>query len=440
MADFEILIKTEGSNQSAQDFDKVAKATDKVTDSTKKASEATEQHHGSTRKLFQGIKELGREVPILGTAFHLLHNPLVAISIISVGLIKIVKDVNAAYKEVADGIEESAKTVGQSGAKFRDAAAATEELTRAQETSKKAADDSTDAFKLQNEQLDLQFKLDSDLLEAQKQLALAKASTPEEKAAAEDRFGKATLALDLRHSKDKQAVIDKAIAEERARQFEAKAQLPDEEALNASLEKARLASQEADAAKRENREAFLDVEAFKAVSGTAPALPGQWQRSLDLELRHGSTAGAIAASKERLEKSKLGLAAAQQAQRNAFAELPPGVGDQAGLDAFIESKTGAVNADINRSGRRISDLQRQGQNEFLTGRGRAQVGDVQQQARVAQGITDNQKAQVEASRQLLNELNAGHHATLGLMQDIIKESATYRREIERLKNQKQNEK
>ncbi len=369
MPKYEIKTVVTGADPAVQEMKKLG-------DATEKAAAQTEKAAGGSKKLFSAVKELGREVPILGAAFHLLHNPIVAISIIGTSLYKIVKNLNDAYYETAKGIDEAAGKVRNTSGAYTDAKQAAEELATAQERLKTATDNAKQAFDEENKAIDRQFDLSEDLLTAQKEVALSKATTPQEKDLVEQQFADSGFNLQLRRSKDKTTLINQEIARQRARQFEAKAGIPDEEKLQAALNAARGASSAEAEAQRENREAFLDVAAITAVTSKGGALPGQFERALGLEAKFGSTAGAAKASQARLAASRGALEAARRIRVNAFAELPPGVGDDESLAQFIQSRSATATSTIQGAGQRISELQRTQQDIFLRGQGAAQVQDI----------------------------------------------------------------
>jgi hypothetical protein len=408
---------------------------------------------GSNRKLLDGLKSFGRELPIVGQGLSILRNGWAALGIVAV----------AAFLKIKKSIEETkaaqerwlglSSTIQVSIDRYSDLKKAVDAVTDAQK-------DLAEQTAAANVLLEAQVKLagqktenEISILDAeeQRQAALIERDVPagpeRERRMSENKikFGAQRNALRTRLTGQTAQAIGQQIAAEKRLQGEAVGSVPNEAALRASVagvEKDRAALEQA---RRVNVDVGKDFEIARLVSQLQPNEdlrkildPGQLltARKLGLIPEYFGTAELVSKANailpglgEQRAASLDTVARAQSSLNIALGALPAGVATAADIDPFIRAAESKASDTATASYFREQELQAKLGSVIRGGANAQAVGGIQLQTeRIRGGIA------VDAAT--LNDAKAAHGATaaevMAFLKQIVADGRVTKEELRRL--------
>lgn len=446
MADFEILIKTEGASTAAKDIDKVSAATSEATKATKAHGAETELLSAKKSKLIAGFKALGHEIPIIGALIRAAKNPFTllgfGIAAVVAVVYQFIESINAMAKEIRkfDSINLALRNwqevAAQAAASNREFAASITAIVKSTETVE-------EKFNKTKDIISKTFGVESQLAEKNKVLELAQVDkevaagrmSPAQgaavKAGIENRYGAEAQDRSEREIAARQnaaAIANKQAAEDRAK---AENELP---GLNAKMAEARR--------KLQSRQAFLAAKESTAGADREKILTARENEEGNL----GGVFGFIRrqlgqlSPDEQLKAHDLEMDQARAAVINA----------QSGFDAASAARnaargrvTGAVTSQLNTFrafGEEGANLSRARGAGALFGPIDTATRATNVEGEMAKEALENAKQQAAKNEELLRSILGTQHISIELQQTAFRESARLRAEMEKLQNQMRNNK
>ena len=469
MADFEILIKTEGASDSVKKFDDIAKATDKAKEATKAHGAEVEGLTIKKGKLLGGFKALGHEIPIIGTLLHALKNPFTLLGVAGVAAF-------VAIKKSVDEAAESTRLWKESSEKLSTSLTAYTDLKKAIDLVKGAQDSLAKATGSANEVLQGQIDLLRENIEAQigvveaekeRQAALIERDEkdPVNKARrlAENNtvFGSRISAMRGSLPGQEAQLVEKQIEQEKQLQRNAADEVPNEASLRESLGQVEEDRRKLEEARRKNRKKTQRAELIRMAaehgdkinvhSIDSPFTSGQISALGEEGLLEGGgfinvgkaktiLPGAVAESKLTAERVAVGRARL----RAGLGALPPGAVKAGLLDGGSVSDFMAT-AEAESAGTQNSSFARQRtlesqrdkllrQQQGIVGIDRitSQTTAIKGDTAIADAVDQAAQKQKESDARLLRSLDAKHSADLDSNEKIIQR-------LEKWENQSRNQ-
>jgi hypothetical protein len=432
-------------------------------------AQATEKVTGAKNRLFEGLKKLGNQVPIVGYLLSALKNPFTAIGVAALLAKKAIDDYVGAVDEMAESVRAVGSLQGRVTAFFDVIASSNARSDAFAESLKKIATqagDAGDKLRQVNEQIQRQNRLAAEKEGALKALARAQIDDDEStKKISALEAAKRRAAVDVSFAAQARAREDAAetaqqvatrnAAREAAEQAEtAGAALPgakaesDVEAMRLKQLRDKVKAEQDDLAKEEAL--LLDEEKklrdkLQPFGNDALGKAGQIASLMLLDRGKGRDEEARKQLEEKLEDNiqRRNSIGASRSLRDAD------VVKQEAIAAAAENRRKVLEDIAGRGVGTARDLNRQAdeQARAIEERRAAQrtivpiqekadaLGAGVEQRRIAREVTDKQ---IQAAEQLLGEVMAGNKATLELQQRILNESRSFREEIERIKNRELN--
>lgn len=452
MADFEILIKTEGASQSVQEFDKVAKGLDKAKDATKAHGAETEVLTSKKSKLIAGFKALGHEIPLVSTLLHAAKNSYtllgVGISAVVAIVYQFIESIDAMAKEINKfesirlALHNWKEVAAQAAANNQSFAESINAIIRSLDTAE-------DRFNKTKDKISKTFGIESQLAEKTKGLehahidqeVAAGRMTPAQgvaaKAGIDERFGAEARDRAEREVTARQnaaAIANQEAAADRAR---AESELP---GLDAGVKEAGrklqsrqafLAALESDAADRRMK-ILAAREKYEESGAFVGGLRGDFSSlGSDLFRNKGTPDEQLRAMDLELDQARAGVVNAQS-----------GFDTATGARNAVRGRvTGAVTSQLNtfkafkEEGANLSRAR--GANQLFgpidIATGRTEAG-----AAAAKEALENQRKQNERLEEIIHQILGNQHMSIATQQNIMRESATIRAEQEKLLNRSKN--
>lgn len=371
------------SDQAARDVGKTADELKKLKTSADSAGDATDKLTGRQKKMVDGLKAIGREIPILGTLLHAVKNPFTLLGVAGVAAFAAIKKAIEESKQSQEDWKTSAANVSVSLKAYSDITKAVDSLRDAQAGLLAQTNSVNAAIQSQVDLLGESIGQQIKVLEAQKSLEDARierdVADPVEKARKlrenELTFGARTAALRGSLPGQQAQLVEGQIAAERRLQIEAVEEVPDEAQLRAAVqgvEKDRAGLQSALVTNRQKfqraellRKAVRGDDVFKEfTAGQRAALESEGvifqnrnngEVTINTALAQKLLPGAEAEST--LAKNRVG--SLRSSLNAGLGSLPAGVATEADIPGFLSAAESSAAKTANASYSRQQTLEAQ---------------------------------------------------------------------------------
>lgn len=451
MAKYEIKVVTSGAKQAADEFEKLGNKSEQTKKKLEDTGKSVDQLTGKQRKMVDGLKALGQELPIIGTLINTVKNPFILLGTIGVtAFVAISKAVDEARGSI-ERYNSYAGNVKVSLSAYQDVTAAIKQLTEAQKALADQAE-STNTF-LQG-QVDLLAENANQgirVLEAEKELAAARiekeVADPVERARKlkenDLKFGMSILGVRGSLPGQQAELIKQQIAAEKQLQVDAGNEVPNEQGLRSAVRGVQADRSALESARVDNRRKSQRAALFERVAGLSPeesiwtALDSGQLAQLQQEVDFSSISKPsqfVDRAKELLPGAQAQSTIARERVSRLSSSLRAGIGalpagavrfgileDEGRIPDFINQAEGEAAGTQNASYRRettmaakVNQLNRQQAGEVAVSKIGVQTvgirGDIAIEQAVRQALAEQAKAFAEALRENAREIQHAKRA------------------------------